>query len=56
MDDMCSGLTTYFRVEGFWKRALVELQEEFIEWNVESIQILSFLNQFLSTLAHTILL
>lgn len=40
-------LKQYFFVEDFWKRALLELHEEFIEWDVESIKSSSLLHKFL---------
>lgn len=50
VDKMCSGLKEYFRVEDFWKRSLLELQEEFVEWNKESNQRLSYFNRLLFTI------
>lgn len=40
-------LKQFFRVEDFWTRAMLELQEEFAESDVDSIKSLSFFNKFL---------
>jgi hypothetical protein len=40
-------LKQFFRVEDFWTRANLELQEEIMERDVESIKNLSYLNKFL---------
>lgn len=42
----------YFRVEDFWKRALLDFQEEFREWDVESIEKLDFWKRYLYSFVH----
>lgn len=42
----------YFRVEDFWKRAMLDLQEEFREWDVESIKKLVFWKRWLYRFVH----
>jgi len=52
MDKKGTHLMAYFQVEDFWKRAMLELQEKFIQWDINSIKRLSFLNRNLFIFVH----